>query len=189
MTAYGYARISTSDQDAQLQTDALRGAGCEQIMTETASGARTDRPILAKLMADIQPSDSLTVWALDRLGRSTLHVLQLVQDLDARGVSLRSLREALDTSTPMGRCLIAIMASLGQLERERTLERIHAGIAAAKSRPGHKHGRPTKLTPAQLDEAVRQRAEGTPKKAIAANLRIARTTLNRALDGHDARHA
>jgi DNA invertase Pin-like site-specific DNA recombinase len=189
MTAYGYARVSTADQDPQLQLDALRGAGCDQVVAETGSGALTDRPALRQVLAQLQPGDSLTVWAIDRLGRSARDLLNIIHEIQETKAAFRSLREGLDTSTEVGRLMITVLAGVAQMERERTVARIHAGIAAARQRPAYRHGRPPKLTPAQLDEVLHQRSAGTPKRTIAARLRVARTTLDRALAAHDARHA
>jgi DNA invertase Pin-like site-specific DNA recombinase len=96
----GYARVSTTDQQPQLQVDALTTAGCYRVFTETASGARTDRPTLAQLLDQLRPGDTLVVWKLDRLGRSLRHLVDTVAGLAARGVGFRSLQEAIDTPPP-----------------------------------------------------------------------------------------
>ena len=96
----GYARVSTTDQQPQLQVDALKGAGCYRVFVETASGARTDRPILEQVLDQLRPGDTLVVWRLDRLGRSLRHLVDTVTGLADRGVGFRSLQEAIDTTTP-----------------------------------------------------------------------------------------
>ena len=96
----GYARVSTTDQQPQLQVDALTAAGCYRVFTETASGARTDRPTLEQLLDQLRPGDTLVVWKLDRLGRSLRHPVDTITGLAERGIGFRSLQEAIDTTTP-----------------------------------------------------------------------------------------
>jgi DNA invertase Pin-like site-specific DNA recombinase len=96
----GYARVSTTDQQPQLQVDALQGAGCYRVFTETASGARTDRPILEQVLDQLRPGDTLVVWKLDRLGRSLRHLVDTVTGLAERDIGFQSLQEAIDTTTP-----------------------------------------------------------------------------------------
>ena len=98
----GYARVSTTDQHPQLQVDALEAAGCYRVFTETASGARVDRPALAQVLDQLRPGDTLVVWKLDRLGRSLRHLVDTVTSLAERGIGFRSLQEAIDTTTPGG---------------------------------------------------------------------------------------
>jgi DNA invertase Pin-like site-specific DNA recombinase len=132
----GYARVSTDDQDHALQLDALKAAGCDRIITETASGSRHDRPELSRLLEHARKGDVLVVWRLDRLGRSLRHLIDVVEDLNQRGIALRSLTEAIDTSSAAGRLLFHILAALGQMERELIVERTRAGLrAAAAHRP------------------------------------------------------
>jgi DNA invertase Pin-like site-specific DNA recombinase len=99
----GYARVSTTDQHPQLQVDALKAAGCYRVFTETASGARTDRPVLEQLLDQLRPGDTLVVWKLDRLGRFLRHLVDTVTSLADRGVGFRSLQEAIDTTSPGGK--------------------------------------------------------------------------------------
>ena len=141
MTSIGYARVSTGDQDTALQLDALRNAGCERLFEDKASGVKTDRPGLAEAIRYVRDGDTLTVWKLDRLGRSMTHLLQTVSDLEGRGVGFRSLTENIDTTTPTGRLVFHIFGALGQFERDLIRERTNAGLAAAAAR-GRKGGRP-----------------------------------------------
>jgi len=110
----GYARVSTTVQDPALQHDALRAAGCRWVWTDTASGSRTDRPKLAEVMAALGEGDTLCVWRLDRLGRSLPHLIDTVHGLEDRGVGFRSLQESIDTTTPGGRLVFHVFASLAE---------------------------------------------------------------------------
>jgi Resolvase, N terminal domain len=112
----GYARISTTDQQPQLQVDALQHAGCYRVFTETASGARSDRPTLEKLLDQLRPGDTLVVWKLDRLGRSLRHLVDTVTSLADRGVGFRSLQEAIDTTTPGGKLVFHVFAALAEFD-------------------------------------------------------------------------
>lgn len=114
----GYARVSTTDQDAQLQHDALTAAECFRIFTDTASGALQSRPELDKLFDQLRPGDILVVWRLDRLGRSTRHLIDQLSDLQDRGIEFRSLQENIDTTTSGGRLVFHIFASLAEFERD-----------------------------------------------------------------------
>jgi DNA invertase Pin-like site-specific DNA recombinase len=128
----GYARVSTTDQQPQLQVDALEGAGCYRVFTETGSGARTDRPILEQLLDQLRPGDTLVVWKLDRLGRSLRHLVDTVTTLADRDVEFRSLQEAIDTTTPGGKLVFHVFAALAEFERDLIRERTAAGLPAAR---------------------------------------------------------
>mgnify|MGYP001626276637 CR=1 FL=1 len=134
MALIGYARVSTAEQDTALQTDALQKAGCERIFTDTASGAKTDRPGLAEALAYLREMDVLVVWRLDRLGRSLAHLIETIGALEARGVGFRSLTENIDTTTPGGRLIFHVFGALGQFERDLIRERTRAGLSAAAAR-------------------------------------------------------
>jgi DNA invertase Pin-like site-specific DNA recombinase len=114
----GYGRVSTSEQKLDLQTDALRAAGCECLFTDTVSGAKAERPGLAQALAKCQAGDTLVVWKLDRLGRSLTHLVQTVHTLDARGVGFQSLRENIDTVSSGGRLVCHLFAALAEFERD-----------------------------------------------------------------------
>ena len=131
----GYARVSTSDQDLQLQLDALNGAGCVDIFRDKASGARASRPGLDKCIEALKPGDTLVVWRLDRLGRSMPHLVSLVEELLGKDIGFRSLQDgAIDTTTASGELMFNIFSSLAQFERRLIQERTHAGLAAARAR-------------------------------------------------------
>ena len=145
----GYARVSTQDQDPALQLDALNAAGCERVFTETASGAQRERPQLQAALDYMRPGDTLVVWRLDRLARSLQQLIATVEALGGRGIGLRSLTEALDTTTAGGRLVFHIFASLAEFERGIIRERTMAGLQAARAR-GRKGGRPPALSERDL---------------------------------------
>lgn len=137
----GYARVSTSEQRLDLQQDALRAVGCEQVFTDMASGAKAERPGLVAALAACRAGDILVVWKLDRLGRSLAHLVETVQSLAERSVGFRSLQEQLDTTTSGGKLIFHLFASLAEFERDLIRERTNAGLNAARAR-GRKGGRP-----------------------------------------------
>lgn len=137
----GYARVSTSEQDLELQRRALVDAGCEEVFEDVVSGARTKRPGLDACLDALRPGDVLVVWRLDRLGRSMPHLVQTVSSLKERDVGFRSLGDgAIDTTTASGELVFHIFAALSQFERELIRERTRAGLSAARAR-GRKGGR------------------------------------------------
>jgi DNA invertase Pin-like site-specific DNA recombinase len=179
----GYARVSTDGQDHALQMDALRAAGCERITVETASGARADRPELTRLLASARAGDVIAVWRLDRLARSLRHMIAIAEDLQARGVGLRSLTESIDTSTPGGRFVFAILAALGQMELEIVRERTRAGLAAAAAR-GRRGGRRPALDEAKVRAARAMLASGTmTAREVARQIGVSPSTLYRHVPG------
>ena len=179
----GYARVSTGDQNHDLQHDALRAAGCGRIWTETASGARTDRPQLTALLDAARAGDTLVVWRLDRLGRSLQHLIKVAEDLKQREIALRSLTEGIDTTTTAGRFVYSLLGALAQMEREVLVERTQAGLAAAAAR-GRKGGRPRALDDGKVRAAQAMLAAGTLSGAeIAKQLSIAPSTLYRTIPG------
>lgn len=178
----GYARVSTTDQNPALQLDALKKAGCRQVFTDEASGASTTRPQLKKALAALKPGDVLTVWKLDRLGRSLSHLIQVTSELAARGVGFRSLSEAIDTTSAHGKLLLHMLGALAEFERSLITERTRAGLAAAKRR-GVKVGRKPKLSPAQVKHAAKLIAGGERGSDVAKTVGVSRATLYRALAG------
>ena len=145
----GYSRVSTADQDPQLQIDALEKAGCEKIFTDHASGAKAERPELTRCLDQLRSGDVLVVWKLDRLGRSLKHLLEVVDGLKEKGVAFASLTEGFDTSTNGGRLIFTVFGGLAEFERGLIIERTNAGLAAARAR-GKMGGRPGKLTTKQV---------------------------------------
>ncbi|QXC46816.1 recombinase family protein [Rhodococcus qingshengii] len=176
----GYARVSTTDQNPELQQDALNAAGCFRIWTDKASGAKTDRPELAAVMDALRPGDTLVVWRLDRLGRSLPHLIETVTQLEARGVAFKSLTEEINTTTPGGKLIFHIFGALAEFERNLIRERTMAGLSAARDR-GRVGGRPSSLTAAKKRQANKMRGDGVSMTEIAEVLNVARSTLYRNL--------
>jgi DNA invertase Pin-like site-specific DNA recombinase len=174
----GYARVSTIDQNLDLQIDALRTAGCERIFSDRTSGARTDRPGLREALAFARDGDLLVVWKLDRLSRSLSHLVETVQELERRGVGFRSLTEGLDTSNPGGKAIFPIFAAISAVERALVIERTKAGLAAAKQR-GRIGGRPKLLTAEKLAAAMKLLGAGTAPRDVASILGVSIPTLYR----------
>lgn len=182
----GYARVSTAAQCLDLQRDALLEAGCARVFADVASGARDDRPQLAEVLQQLRPGDCLVVYRVDRLARSLRHLLDVALDLEARGVTLRSLSDGVDTSTPTGKLLLSLMGSLAEWERLLIRERAAAGLAAARAR-GRKGGRKAVMTPTKVAAARVMLAMGEHTAAqVAESLGVGRATLYRALSPVEA---
>jgi DNA invertase Pin-like site-specific DNA recombinase len=162
MAVIGYARVSTDHQSLEAQHDALTAAGCERIFTDKLSGARDDRPGLAALLDYVRAGDTVTVVALDRLGRSLSAVIRTIERLTEDQVLLRSLREGIDYSTSTGRMLAGIFAALAEYERELIHKRAAAAARAAARLRGRHTGRPPRLTPTQTHQVQSLRTGGNP---------------------------
>ena len=177
----GYARVSTLEQNARLQTDALKAAGCYKIFTDTASGAIDERRELVRLFDQVRPGDTVVVWRLDRLGRSLRHLIDTVNALADRKVGFRSLTESIDTTTSGGKLVFHIFGALAEFERELIRERTHAGLAAARAR-GRNGGRPTVMPPDKV-AAARQMYDSRQftVEAIARTLGVSRASIYRHL--------
>lgn len=179
--ALGYARVSTGEQDASLQHDALTTAGCYRVFTDTASGSLESRPELNKVLDQLRPGDTLVVWRLDRLGRSIRHLIDQLAALQGRGVEFRSLQENIDTSSSGGRLVFHLFASLAEFERDLIRERTNAGLKAARAR-GRTGGRPPLLTKDKLRTARKLYEQQDMTVAqIGEVLGVSRTTVYRAL--------
>ena len=177
----GYARVSTDDQQLALQVDALTQAGCDRLFTDVGSGARFDRPGLQDALAYARPGDVLVVWRLDRLGRSLVDLVGLVNTLRDRSIGFKSLQEAMDTTTSGGQLVFHLFAALAEFERALIRERTQAGLHAARAR-GHRGGRPRKLTPRQVALARHLLTDpATTLGQVAETLHVSRSTLTRAL--------
>jgi DNA invertase Pin-like site-specific DNA recombinase len=174
----GYARVSTQDQNLDLQTEALRKAGCKKIFDEKVSGSHAERPGLTKVQEALRDGDTLVVWKLDRLGRSVKHLVDLVGELHKRGVQFKSLTDAIDTGTASGRFFFHVMASLAEMERELTIERTQAGLKVARQL-GRTGGRKRLMTESKIKSAKKLLASGVPPRDVAANLGVSVPTLYR----------
>lgn len=179
----GYARVSTAEQNLILQTDALEAAGCERIFVEAASGAQRDRPVLQSALDYMRPGDTLVVWKLDRLARSMRQLIDTVELLQSKGMGLRSLTEAIDTTTASGKLVFHIFGALAEFERAIIRERTRAGLEAACAR-GRKGGRPRSLTTKDLAIAKGMLRDPDINIAdVAAKLNVSTATLYRHLPG------
>ncbi len=180
MVQIGYARVSTLEQEMALQLDALRAAGCDRIFEDRASGAKTDRPGLAQAIAFVREGDVLVTWKLDRLARSLPHLIETVNQLEKSGAGLRSLTEAIDTTTPGGRLIFHVFGALAQFERDLIRERTRAGLSAAAAR-GRRGGRKPVVTADKLTRAKALIAKGLTVREAASRLKIGKTALYEAL--------
>jgi DNA invertase Pin-like site-specific DNA recombinase len=179
MTILGYARVSTQDQNLRGQLAALKAAGAATVYREKVSGVRADRPQLAKLMASLKPDDVVVVTKLDRLGRSTRELLDLIDRIGKAGASFRSLGDPLwDTGSAQGRLLSTLLAAIAEFERELIRERTGEGRKRAQA-AGVKFGRKRKLSEYQRAEAIRRRATGERLADIAASYGVDISMISR----------
>lgn len=177
----GYARVSTRDQTPALQIDALQAAGCERLFEETASGAQRDRPQLAAALDYLREGDTLVVWKLDRLARSTKQLIETVEDIQRRGVGFKCLTQDLDTTTAGGRLIFTLFSAIAEFEREIIRERTRAGLDAARAR-GRTGGRPPALSAKDLAAARALLADASISVSdVAQRLNVAVSTLYRHL--------
>jgi DNA invertase Pin-like site-specific DNA recombinase len=139
---FGYARVSTQDQNLDLQIDALKKYGAERIFEEKMSGTKKDRPQLEEMLKYLRPGDTVVVWKLDRIGRSFKHLVDLINYFGDNGIHFVSLKESIDTSTATGKLVFTIFAGLAEFERDMIVERTKAGLESARAR-GRKGGRPS----------------------------------------------
>jgi DNA invertase Pin-like site-specific DNA recombinase len=173
----GYARVSTIDQNLALQLDALQKAGCEKIFKDQASGGKVDRPGLQDVFKFAREGDTVLVWRLDRLGRSLKHLIEMVTQLNERGIGFRSLQEAIDTTTSGGKLVFQIFGALAEFERNLIRERTQAGLEAARAR-GRKGGRPKALDGKKVELAYQlYDAKKHTIKEICQILGISKPTL------------
>lgn len=175
----GYARVSTKDQNLDGQRDALAAAGAERIFADTITGTARTRPELDRLLLELRSGDVVVVTKYDRLARSLKDLLEIVDLIQARGAGFRSLGEDIDTTSPAGRLVFHVFASIAQFERERIVERTKEGLEAARKR-GRVGGRPPALSPAQKVEVLRMRdQELRPIHEIAALFKVSGKTIKR----------
>lgn len=174
----GYARVSTQDQNLELQLSALKKIGCEKLYQDQLSGTKSNRPGLQLALEVLREGDTLVVWKLDRLGRTVKGLIDLVSQLHQKDIHFKSITDNLDTSTPSGRFFFHVMASLAQMERELVAERTRAGLNAAKAQ-GRFGGRKRKMTSSKIEAAKKLLALGTLPRDVAKNLGISIPTLYR----------
>ena len=179
MATFGYARVSTRDQDLASQLDELKAAGCGNIFKEKASGAKSDRPELAKAIRRLEPGDVLIVTRLDRLARSTRDLLNILDAVGKAGAGFRSLRDTwADTTTPHGRLMLTVLGGLAEFERELIRARTGEGRKRAQER-GVRFGRPRKLTAHQRDEALQRLRQGETQADVARSCAVDPATISR----------
>jgi DNA invertase Pin-like site-specific DNA recombinase len=179
MTVYGYARVSTDGQSLASQDVELHAAGCAKVYAEKISGARSNRPELAKVIRRLEPGDVLIVTRLDRLARSTRDLLNVLATVGEREAGFRSLRDAwADTTTPHGRLMLTVLGGLAEFERELIRARTGEGRKRAKDR-GVRFGRPAALTPHQRQEALQRLANGDAQADVARSFNVSQATISR----------
>ena len=178
----GYARVSTDDQNLDLQRDALQAVGCERVFEDMVSGARADRTGLVTLMSMLRAGDTVVIWRLDRLGRSLKNLIELVERLESAKVGLRSLQENIDTTSSGGKLVFHLFGALAEFERNLIRERTQAGLLAARAR-GRMGGRPKRLDPAKLALALKlHRERNHTVEEICKMMGISKSTLYNYLD-------
>ncbi|MET4696924.1 recombinase family protein [Endozoicomonas lisbonensis] len=179
---FGYARVSTADQELDLQLTALEKAGCDEILAEKVSGRAGARPELDRLLDKLRPGDSVVIWRLDRLGRSMKHLMELVERFTSQEIELISLHENIDTTTATGKMMLQFFAMLAEFERNLISERTKAGLAAARAR-GKKGGRKPALDANQIRLARSMLSDpGVSVIEVAEHFQISRSALYRNLD-------
>jgi DNA invertase Pin-like site-specific DNA recombinase len=173
---YGYARVSTNQQDTKLQIDALLASGCSKVYEDKMSGSKTDRPELNQCLKAMNENDVLVVWKLDRLGRSLQHLIEVVHKLEEENKGFQSLTENIDTTSPTGKLVFHIFASLAEFEKSLIRQRVMAGLEASR-KMGKKFGRPEALTPKDKEMAIVMFNGGATKGSIAQHFGVARQTI------------
>lgn len=179
----GYARVSTAVQNLDLQMDALRQYGCEEVFTDKVSGVKDKRIGLEEAIRFVRPGDTLVVWRLDRLGRNMQHLIQIVNDLNQKGISFHSLQEniTMDKSSATGQLMFHLFAAFAEFERNLIQERSAAGRIAARAR-GRLGGRPEKLHTKDIEMLKALVDNGTSIKDVAKKWGVSRTTIYRYLE-------
>jgi DNA invertase Pin-like site-specific DNA recombinase len=183
MARIGYARVSASEQNLNLQLDALKEAKCDKIFVDDGiSAIAKSRPGFEKAMALLKRGDSFVIWKMDRPFRSLIHALEILQDFETRGIEFVDITEGIDTSTPFGKCIYQVRNAFAELERNLISERTIAGLQAARKR-GVKLGRPTALSAKQILDAKQRKSAGEDMAVIAHHHRVNVRTLYRAVNG------
>ncbi|EED9388657.1 recombinase family protein [Salmonella enterica subsp. enterica] len=182
----GYIRVSTNEQNTDLQRNALICSGCELIFEDKMSGKSTERPGLKRALRRLSEGDTLVVWKLDRLGRSMRHLVMLIEELRQRGVSFKSLTDSIDTSTSMGRFFFHVMSALAEMERELIVERTRAGLAAARDK-GRIGGRKRIMTTDIIGRARNMFANGATLRQVALILEVSEKTVYKYIPADEQR--
>lgn len=183
MTVYGYARVSTADQAPELQVAALESAGCEQVLTEHASGGKRERPVLQGLLDRLTAGDVVVVWKLDRLSRSLKDLLWILERIENAGAGFRSVTESLDTTTPAGRMVMQMIGAFAEFERAMIRERTLAGLEAAKKK-GRRLGPRFKLSTEQQNTAIELLEGGRSQREVARLFGVGQATISRLWQRH-----
>lgn len=179
----GYARVSTRDQNPALQLEALHSAGCEKVFTEKASGAQRDRPELQAALDYLRAGDALVVWKLDRLARSVRQLVETAELLQKRGIGLKVLTQAIDTTSPGGRLTFHLLAAIAEFERELTLERTQAGLAQARAL-GRRGGRKPAMGESEIRRAKAMLSDRSiTVEEVARQMGVQPSTLYRHIPG------
>lgn len=182
MATIGYARVSTTGQNLDSQLDALNKAGCEKIFEEKQSGLDGNRPVLAKALDYCREGDTFLFTRFDRLARNTRHLLDIVEQLQAKGVIVKATEQSLDTSAPEGKLMLTMLAGFAQFETELRRERQMEGIAKAKERGAYANvGRKAAVTPAMRETLLTERGEGTSIRKLAARHGLSVSVVARAV--------
>ena len=177
----GYARVSTHDQDLDLQLDDLKKVGCEDIFSEKQSGSIKERPVMEQCLRTLRKGDTLVVWRLDRLGRSLKHLVEIISDLEDRGIGFHSIKESIDTTNAGGRLVFHIFGALAEFEHALIRDRTIAGLTAARAR-GRRGGRRPSLSRADVTKAAAMLLDPKITKAeVAKHFGVTRVTLNESL--------
>lgn len=180
----GYGRVSTAHQTEAQQQAQLEAVGCDAIHTETISSGRRERPVLAQVLEELQPGDTLVICKLDRLARSLQELLTIAADLEQRGIQLQVLDQAIDTATPTGRLLFQLLGAVGEFERSLAIERTRASVEHRRATGGNLGGRPRAYSDQQQALGRRLQEEGQSVTAIARVLGLPRATTSRMLQRH-----
>ncbi|WP_340608630.1 recombinase family protein [Xenorhabdus bharatensis] len=176
MAKIGYIRVSTSDQNSDLQRNALANIHCEMIFEDKISGRTANRPGLKRALKHLKSGDTLVVWKLDRLGRSVKNLVTLISELNEQGIHFQSLTDSIDTSTAMGRFFFHVMSALAEMERELIVERTNAGLAAAREQ-GRIGGRPVRFTEEDRQQAARLLHKGHTRKQLSIIYDVSLSTI------------
>ena len=186
--SWGYGRVSTENQTEGQQRAALEAAGCHEIVTETISSGKKERPGLRRVMDQLEAGDTLVICKLDRWARSLQELLAMSAELDAKGVNLQVLDQQIDTSTAAGRLLFQMLGAVAEFERSLAIQRTHDSVAHRRASGGNLGGRPKSYTPQQQALGLKLRADGQSISQIAAQLGLAKGTCHRMLQAQEAGH-